>query len=59
LDGRRYSIALLIQVAQEYRGQRQVSEKIHLGCFEKAKSDQRSNCQPRKTYRRGKVQERG
>ncbi len=30
LDGRRYRVALLIQVAQEYRGQRQVSEEIHL-----------------------------
>jgi hypothetical protein len=30
LDGRRYSVALLIQVAQKNRGQRQVSEEIHL-----------------------------
>jgi hypothetical protein len=30
LDGRRYRVALLIQVAQKNRGQRQVSEEVHL-----------------------------
>ena len=29
LDGRRYRVALLIQVAQENRGQRQVSKEVH------------------------------